>query len=221
MAAQLTWQSLVDGGLQNLQRSAYKLVTGKDAPGTLERETSDLQARQYLDQIKKQQIVTPEQDQAAYLRLNQGLARIQSDERLRGAQDLLPLLLAAQKAKVGVEDNSYTTKLGAAAEAQSRLRREDANQQAGLTRTNYQSYGNEILDRMGGLQERMFNRAQDTRDSALNQIMDLSRRSVDADINLRNQLFDYERQQNSGLSGFLNQLLPIVGAGAAIYSAFR
>lgn len=221
MAAQLTWQSFVDGALQNLQRGAYKLATGKDAPGTLEREANDLLARQYIDALKKQKTLTPDEEQAANLRFTQGLARIQSDENLRGAQGLVPLLLAARKGTAGVEDNSFTTRLGAATESRSRLQQEDANQQASLTRSNYQSYGNEILDRMGGLQKDMFDRAQNTRDSALNQIMDLSRRSTEADIDYRNQLLDFERQQNTGLRGFLGQLLPVAGTAAAIYASLR
>lgn len=224
MTASTSWQQIVNGMYERGKRTLLEAASGKAAPGTLASINDQIakeQANKWLETIKRYKPLTPQEAAAADLDIQQKIRSLNTDENLRSVRNLIPSVLQAYEGRTGTDTRAFETRTQAATNSQIELGKANADQQGALLDRNYRSYGDNILDRMAGLQKDMFDRAQNTRDSALNQIMDLSRRSTEADIDYRNQLLDFERQQNTGLRGFLGQLLPVAGTAAAIYASLR
>lgn len=221
MAAQASAPSFLQEFLGGIKNRLYQVGTGKAAPGTLEREANDLLTRNYIDALKRQKTLTPQEERQEQLNFAREWSKIQQETGLSGTQALLPALLKADRTRTETQTQAYVDRLNPLTDSQSRLQAERSEQERKNLVTNYETYGNAVMGPAFELQRGMETGNRELRGQIGNRLLDIYENASNSDIAYRNQLLDLERQQNSGLRGFLNNLAPIAGLGLAAAELFR
>lgn len=221
MSAQVTASSFLNESLRGIKNRLYQFATGKAAPGTLEREANDLLARKFIEKLRTQQTLTPQEERQQELDFVRGLSEIQQKTNVQGVNALVPALLEIDRARTGTQTDAYVTRRGADTDAESRLTRERGEQIRRNTQAEYESYGSNLATPAFNLQRDLDTGSRELRGQLGNRMLDIFENSTNADIAYRNQLLDIDRQQNSGLRGFLNNLLPIAGLGLTAATLLR
>lgn len=221
MNAQMTWQSVANDILGAAKDRLYRDLAGKPAPGTQERQISDALVTRYLDEIKGKTKVNPQEEREAALRLRKGLAEIEQESSLKGAQGLMPLLLEANQRNTAIQSEAFRDRTGVNTDAAIRLNTANTENQGNLLSRNYGSLKENILDPTRASQEGMFNTSIDTVRQALERESALRSRELGLMESEAQFARDAYQRQNSGFDGFLNKLGSLAGLGLAGYALSR
>ena len=222
MTAQASAPSFLQEFLGGIKNRLYQVGTGKAAPGTLEREANDLLTRNYIDALKRQKTLTPQEERQEQLNFAREWGKIQQESGLRGTEALLPALLNADQTRTATQTQAYVDRLKPLTDSQSRLQAERAEQERTNLVTNYGTYGDKFMRPAFELQRGMEAGNRELRGQIGNRMLDIQENAMKSDIDYRNQLLAMEQSQNSGLRGFLNNLvMPIAGLGLTAAALFR
>lgn len=221
MSAQVTAPSFLNEFLGGIKNRLYQFGTGKAAPGTLEREANDLLTRNYIEQLRRRRTLTPQEQRQEELNFAREWGKIRQETGVQGATAILPALLQADRDRTSTQTNAYVTRRGADTEAASRLIGVQGEQTRRNTQSEYESYGNTFATPAFNLHRDLDTGSRELRGQLGNRMLDIFENSTKADIDYRNQALELDRQQNSGLRGFLNNLLPIAGLGLTAATLLR
>lgn len=216
MTAQLSWQRIVGDLFEGAKRNLYSVATGKAPPGTIEREIADETARKWLEAVKKQRTLTPQEEAEAQLDIQKKIASFPTDENLRSIQGVLPSALAAYTGRLGADDRSFGDRTRVNTDSAIRLGAANTSQQGALLDRNYGSWSENALMPIVGLQRDLAGDANQLRRDLGGRMLGIVERNNDAYIDLQRQAMESERRRNSGLQGFLqNVLAPVAQIGIA------
>lgn len=217
MSTQLSVPSIGRAIWDNIKKKTYEGLTGKAAPGTFERQATDLAQNRWLEALRKEKTLTPQEEREGELDFQRRLTALQQESGLKGMELLAPVLLGLEQGRTSIQNDAYSSRMGVNTEAASRLRREQAAQQGALTRNEYDSYASNFTNPAFALQDSLSKRSDDRRGD----VLQFFRERSQADDAFRNRYLDYEQQQSGGIKGFLNALLPAAGLALTAASVFR
>lgn len=236
MAADLDFNQLLEQLGRYAQSGTYKALFGTPAPGT--REAQELQRQREL-KIGQYEVARAQLDSAlsqlrnpsaanALLNRNADLALDRSTRGLRETSAIGVDTFGRQRA---IEDQSFglRSEITAAAtnqieaqRAQARLAELEAQARAQkeLIGANYAGAGG-LVGQLSAAQTGMFDKSIDNRRALAEQFYGLEKSDQAFRQDMARQMLQQQRAANSGVRGFLsNILLPLASAGAGIGALF-
>lgn len=196
-------------------------LSGRPALGTERRKQYDLAQGNLTASLKRDKPLTPQEQLERNL---QEIRQIGLANNQLTAEATANAIIAATRGlenRTNIQDRSYGYRLPILTDSQSRLQAERAEQERTNLVTNYGTYGDKVMGPAFDLQRGMEAGNRELRGQIGNRLLDIQENAMNSDIAYRNQLLEMEQRQNSGLRGFLNNLMPIAGLGLTAAALFR
>lgn len=196
-------------------------IGGRPALGTERRKQYDLAQRNTTAALERDKPLTPQEQLRQNLETIRQIGATNNTLTAEAAERTVDTATRGLRNRQTIEDGSFGYRLPLVTDSRSRLQAEQAEQRRKELESNYEGYGGKIMGPAFQLQRDLDAGSRELRGQIGNRLLDIQENAVNADIAYRNQLLQMEQQQNSGLRGFLNNLVPIAGLGLTAAALFR
>jgi hypothetical protein len=221
MSAPISPQVRATDLLNSVLNRVIESVGGRPALGTERRKQYDLTQRNTTAALERDKPLTPQEQLRQNLEAIREIGATNNTLTAEAAERTVDTATRGLRNRTTIEDGSFGYRLPIVTDSRSRLQSEAADQARRNLEANYKGYGGEIMGPAFQLQRDLDAGSRELRGQIGNRLLDIQENAVNSDIAYRNQLLQMEQQQNSGLRGFLNNLVPIAGLGLTAAALFR